>query len=112
MSDFGFDSLIAFSGLISDLSLLPRNNSLSGHWFVAANLFHCADQSHNPGYCYRSSDRDYVLPGDKARLRSPSEDCADHIAFVVLRVNHGRHRLPYALPNLSVLSQNGSEATD
>ena len=111
LSDFSFDSVSALSCLVSDLPLLSRNYALSGHRILASDLFHSPYQPHYPRGGYRAFDSRNLLPRHKDGLCSAPQNCAGHIAFVVLRVNHRRHRLPYALSDLSVVRQNWSSCS-
>ena len=108
LPDISTRSLDPFSGLLSHVSLLPWHYAISGQRPSSAHLLHDSYQPHNSCYCDCSSHSDHICPRLSTRFRSSQEDRANHAAAVVLRVDYRRYRLPYALSDLSFLSEHSS----
>jgi hypothetical protein len=108
LPDISARSLYSFSDLLSHVSLLPRHYAISGQRTSSAHLLHDSYQPYNSGYRDCSSHRYNVCPCVSTRFRSSQEDRANHAAAMVLRVDYRRYHLPYALSDLSFLSEYSS----
>jgi hypothetical protein len=108
LPDISTRSLDSFSRLLSNLSLLSRHDAISRQRNSSTHLLHDSYQPYNSGYRDCSSHRYNVCPCVSTRFRSSQEDRANHAAAMVLCVDYRRHRLPYALSDLSFLSEHSS----
>ena len=101
----GIDRFAALSYLVSHLSLLPRHDAFSGHWTGSSDLFHYPDDSHHTRSGNRATRRaDLVSRASRGLRATPAHRPRDASSLDV-RVDYGRDRLSYALPDLSFLNR-------
>ncbi len=105
LSDWRSLRIYFVPGVVPYLSLQSRNNTFSRNWFVEADLFHHSYQSHDPRHRYCASSNHHLLPSLSDGFCQTSKNCPHHPAALVIRFNNRCNRLPYALPNLSLLSE-------